>query len=127
MFGTSINTCEMPNHKSHVQSFIFVMDKTTLQYLIDCEIFSTTNYAQTFLNAVNDKEILMSRKIIENNWNIGSLFSYYDNVDFTFRTKKTEEYNIAFLDDIMFPKYRNVLWTDYELVFIKGNRIDTGI
>ena len=34
-----------------------------------------------------------------------------------------EEYNIQFLDDIMYPEYKNVIWHDYEIVFIKGNRI----
>ena len=99
------------------------MDKTTLEYLIDCEIFSMTNYAKTFQNAIWDKEVLMSRKIIENNWNIGSLLQYYDNVDFTFQTKKPEEYGIKFLDDVMYPSFRNSLWNEYELVFIKGNRV----
>jgi len=44
-----------------------------------------TNYAETFHDAIYNKEILMSRKIIENNWNIGSLLLYYKDVDFTFR------------------------------------------
>ena len=73
---------------SHVQSYIFSIDIITLQYLIDCHIFSLTNYAKTFSDAVNKKEILMSRKIIENNWNIGCLFKYYKDDDFTFKTKK---------------------------------------
>ena len=42
------------------------MDKNTLQYLINCEIFSITNYTKTFLETIHNKEILMSRKIIEN-------------------------------------------------------------
>ena len=31
------------------------MDKNTLQYLIDCHIFSMTNYAKTFNDAVFQK------------------------------------------------------------------------
>ena len=100
------------------------MDKTTLQFLIDCEIFSMTNYTETFDDAVNKKEILMSRKVIENNWNIGSLMPCYNYVDFTFKYKKPEEYNVHFQNDIMYPCYRNNLWNDYELVFIKGNRMN---
>jgi lipopolysaccharide biosynthesis protein len=123
LFGSTINTNEKPLTESHLQSYIFSMDKTTLEYLIDCEIFSMTNYAKTFQNAIWDKEVLMSRKIIENNWNIGSLLQYYDNVDFTFQTKKPEEYDIKFLDDVMYPSFRNSLWNEYELVFIKGNRV----
>ena len=126
LFGSTINTCNDPLNKSHVQSYIFSMDKTTLQYLIECEIFSITNYVETFEDAIWLKEVLMSRKIIENNWNIGALMKYYkdQNIDFTFKTKKPEEYNIEFLNDIMYQEFRNVMWNEYGLVFIKGNRIN---
>ena len=124
LFGSTINTIEDPLNMSHIQSYIFAMDKTTLIYLIKCEIFSMTNYAKTFYDAIFQKEVFMSRKIIENNWNIGSLLPYYKDVDFTFSHKTPEEYNIPFLNDIMFPEFRNALWNEYELVFIKGNRIN---
>ena len=100
------------------------MNQTTLRYLIKCEIFSLKNYAKTKHDAIMQKEILMSRKIIENNWNIGSLFSYYKDVDFTFKNKKLSEYKIRFLGDIMFKEHINSLWTLEEVVFIKGNRIE---
>jgi hypothetical protein len=127
LFGSTINTCGQPLTLSHVQTYIFSMDIMTLEYLINCEIFSMTNYAKTYSEAIYNKEILMSRKIIENKWNIGSLLLYYKNVDFTFSNKKPEEYDFNFLNDIMFPKYRNSLWTKYDLVFIKGNRINISI
>jgi hypothetical protein len=67
----------------------------------------------------------MSRKIIENGWNIGSLMSQYKDVDFTFRTKPLRSYNKQWLlDDMMTPQYRNVHWNEYQLVFIKGNRMN---
>lgn len=122
LFGSTINTINMPLTKSHVQSYIFSMDRNTLEYLIDCEIFSTTNYAATFMDAIWKKEVLMSRFIIEKGWNIGSLMRYYDGVDFTFQTKKPEDYNINFLGDVMYNGHRGHLWNEYELVFIKGNR-----
>lgn len=122
LFGSTINTITQPLTLSHVQSYIFSMDKATLQYLIKCEIFSTTKYAATFNDAIWQKEVAMSRKIIENNWNIGSLLPMYDGVDFTFANKKPADYNTAFLDDIMYPKFKNSLWNEYQLVFIKGNR-----
>ena len=124
LFGSTINTIGDPLNKSHVQSFIFSMDKTTLKYLINCEIFSITNYAKTFHDAIWKKEVLMSRKIIENNWNIGSLFSYYKDVDFTFSCKKPSEYNMPFLGDIMFQPAKDTLWNVYDIVFIKGNRVN---
>jgi hypothetical protein len=122
LFGSTINTITQPLTLSHVQSYIFSMDKTTLQYLIKCEIFSTTKYAATFNDAIWQKEVAMSRKIIENNWNIGSLLPMYDGVDFTFANKKPADYTTAFLDDIMYPRFKNSLWNEYQLVFIKGNR-----
>ena len=124
LFGSTINICGYLEKSSHVQSYIFSMDKITLKYLITCEIFSTSNYPTTFFNAIWQKEVLMSRKIIENKWNIGSLLPYYKNVDFTFTDKKHDEYNIQFIDDVMLPEFRNTAWSEYELVFIKGNRIN---
>ena len=100
------------------------MNKPTLDYLIKCEIFSSTNYALSYSTAVFEKEILMSRKIIENGWNIGSLLPHYKDVDFTFKYKQPNHYNIPFLDDIMYKEYRNSLWHDLQLVFIKGNRLE---
>jgi hypothetical protein len=122
LFGSTINTCNKPLTHSHVQSYIFAMDKITLDYLIKCEIFSKTNYAKTFEQAIWQKEVLMSRKIIECGWNIGSLMNYYNYVDFTFLKKKPSEYKIFFFDDIINQRHYNSLWKKEELVFIKGNR-----
>lgn len=120
LFGSTINCVDDPKTKSHVQSYIFSMDKTTLEYLINCKIFSKTNYPKTFKEAIWKKEVLMSRKIIENNWNIASLFTYYKNVDFRF----TEKCKITFLDDIMKLEFKDKLWNVYDLVFVKGNRLN---
>ena len=122
LFGSTINTIDDPLTKSHIQSYIFSMKKETLEYLIDCEIFSTTNYAQNMGEAVWNKEVLMSRKIIENGWNIGSLLSFYKDVDFSFKNKHPTQYSFRFLNDVMYNHCRNILWNEYELVFIKGNR-----
>lgn len=124
LFGSTINTLGKPLSFSHVQSYIFAMDQNTLQFLINCEIFSTIIYENSFRGAIWNREVLMSRKIIENGWNIGSLLPNYKDVDFTFTDKSPEEYNVQFLDDVMFPEFRNSVWNEYELVFIKGNRID---
>jgi hypothetical protein len=102
---------------------MFSMNKETLEYLIASEIFSMTNYAQSFNDAVHCKEIYMSRLIIEKGWNIGSLLNCYKNVDFTFKDKKPYDYNVTFYNDIMFKDCMNNLWTLNELIFIKGNRI----
>jgi len=122
LFGSTINTCAEPLHRPHVQSYIFSIDKDTLRYLIQCDIFSMTNAVHTWGEAVANKEILMSTKIIQNNWNIGSLLPHYKDVDFTFKNKRPEEYNITYLEDIMWAQFRNKLWNEYQLVFVKGNR-----
>jgi hypothetical protein len=97
------------------------MNRETLDYLIEKELFSVTKYVNGFFEAVKEKEIKMSRLIIENSWNIGCLHQAYKDVDFTFKTpQKVELIN----EDVMFPEYLNKLWTLYELVFVKGNRFD---
>ena len=122
LFGSTINAMNGRVNDAHVQSYIFSMDKPTLKYLIDCKIFSMTNYATNMYEAIFKKEVEMSRKIIEQKWNIGSLMKYYQNIDFTFTNKKPEEYNIIFFGDVMHPDCKNSIWTENELVFIKGNR-----
>ncbi len=118
LFGSTINTLDNPIHKAHVQSYIFSMNKVTLEFLIGCHIFSTKNIAVVYAESVYLKEILMSRKIIENGWNIGSLLSCYKDVDFTFKSKKMIDYENLFFGDVMIPEYENKLWTQNELVFI---------
>lgn len=123
LFGSTINTLNNPLELSHVQSYVFAVSKDTLEYLIDCEIFSIKQYANTFEEAIWYKEVLLSRKVIEKGWNIGALCNIYKDVDFTFKTKSPENYNILFLGDIMFLQYMNILWFKEELVFVKGNRL----
>jgi hypothetical protein len=134
LFGSTINNhfhdkfgiddMEKPLVFSHVQSYIFCMDNETLAYLIQCGIFSLTNNSDNFFETIANKEVGMSRKIIENNWNIGSLMSMYRNVDFRFIYKKPRDYHdVKFMGDVMFPQGNNIFWTAEELVFIKGNRI----
>ena len=40
------------------------------------------------------------------------------------RENRWLDYNIPFLNDIMYQKYYNLLWNKYEFVFVKGNRIN---
>lgn len=127
LYGCTINAMskyylsEDPMYRSHVQSYLFCMDKKTLAFLIEKGIFSKT-YVKTFNNAIVYKEVLMSRYIIEKGWNIGSILPYYQGVDFTFKTKKLKKY-AQFLSNIMTPKYENKLWTKEQLIFVKGNSI----
>jgi hypothetical protein len=62
----------------------------------------------------------MSQLVLKNNWNIGSLLPYYKDVDF--RNPSTIKKQI--LDDLTFQPCYNLLWNEYDVVFIKGNRIN---
>lgn len=127
LFGSTINPSLDALNRLHVQSYIFSMDIETLKFLIKEKIFSIENNVSSFDNTIDNKEILMSRKIINNNWNIGSLLKFYKNVDFRFIDKKPEDYNLIFLflDDVMYPPYKDCkIWNEYDLIFIKGNRFN---
>jgi len=134
LFGSTINATgdaysiqHSPEDNAHVQSYIFSADREAVEYLIQSKIFDKTNHFASFIDTINQKEILMSRKIIENGWNIGCLMKYYDNVDFTFQTKSSSEYINPFLGDVMLHHSRGKIWNEYELVFIKGNRVNIAI
>jgi lipopolysaccharide biosynthesis protein len=122
LFGSTINTIQDPLNKSHVQSYIFAMKRETLEFLMINGIFSR-QYAQNFGEAIWNKEILMSRMIIARGGNIGSLLPQYKGVDFRFHERSPESYGIQFLDDVMFQGFRGSLWNEFQLVFVKGNRI----
>ena len=122
LYGITINTERDPLFRSHIQSYLFTVDKSTLDFLIKKEIFSLTNQSESYIDAVQNKEIYMSRCIIDNGWNIGATCNFYKDVDFRFKDKQPHEYNKQFLSGIMDPHYRNVIWNEYQLVFIKGNR-----
>lgn len=123
LFGITINSCADPINMSHVQSYVFSIEKETLEYLITCGIFNNITYAKNSGEAIN-LEIQMSRKIIEKGWNIGCLMNYYKNVDFRFINKSPNDYvDINFnVQDLMYDSEHNKTWNEYELVFIKGNR-----
>jgi lipopolysaccharide biosynthesis protein len=132
LFGSTINTEFFlrkdidPNlHPvlfSHIQSYIYSMKQDTLHYLIECGIFSKDNHSTNFHKTIENKEVGMSRKIIENNWNIGCLMPIYKDVDFRFIYKKPQDYPHPFLPDIMDETHVNKHFTPRQLVFIKGNR-----
>jgi lipopolysaccharide biosynthesis protein len=122
LFGSTINTIGDPVHKSHVQSYIFSMNKATLELLINRNIFSQKQYATNMTDAIYNKEVRMSRVIIRNGGNIGSLFKKYKDVDFSFKKKKVSAYNFQFNHCVMSKECCETLWKKTDLVFIKGNR-----
>lgn len=131
IFGSTINSCGDPYNKSYVQSYIFSMNNSTLLLLIERQIFTLDNYANTMAEIIENKEMLMSRIIIENGGNIGSLLQCQRNIDYTFSnpiqneelSKSRFALNVVELYDVMNTKYYNRLWNEYDLVFIKGDRV----
>lgn len=124
IYGSTIN-CMCEGHvKPHVQSYMFCVDKECLEFLIGYEIFSITKYCTSFSEAIFDREVTMSLRIIGNGWNIGSRYKRYKDVDFTFREKSYQEFRDQhdYVDDVMQHNYMNNYWTKEELIFIKGNR-----
>jgi lipopolysaccharide biosynthesis protein len=123
LFGCTINTLNDAIHRSHIQSYLFSMNQETLKYLIDCEIFSLTNIAQTFGDAVWNKEVLMSRKIIEKGWNIGCTCKKLNGVDYTFNKIPFHEIGFEFHADVTkYEFYLGQYWIPSEVIFIKGNK-----
>lgn len=122
LYGITINCERDPIFKTHIQSYLFSMDKETLEFLIKNGIFDMNILIKTYDELVENKEMLMSRLIIEKGWNIGCLCDYYKEVDFRFKDKQPKDYDINYIADLMYPKYRNIFWNEYQLVFIKGNR-----
>jgi len=114
LYGCTINNA----YGSHVQSYAFSTDKEALEYLIKTEIFSITKYKSSARQA-QENEIEMSRKILKNNWNIGCLLKCYADIDF----RNLVLHDQLLHNDIMYDKYRNNLWNEYELIFVKGNRV----
>ncbi len=123
LFGCTINTLKDPFNKSHIQSYLFSMNQETLKYLIDCEIFSLTNMSQTLCDAVWNKEVKMSRKIIEKGWNIGCTCEKLNGVDFTFKNISVNHVGFDFHSDISrYEFYLGEYWTPNEVIFMKGNK-----
>jgi len=122
LFGSTISTRQDPIKFPHVQSYAFCVNQETLKFLIDKEIFSLKNIPDTKDDAIFGREIQMSLEIIKNGWNIGSLDNYYRGVDFRFKDKKPEEYDIVWLDDFTYPNFESILFTREDVLFLKGNR-----
>jgi hypothetical protein len=126
LFGSTINTIDCPRTKSHVQSYIFSMNRETLRFLMSYGIFSIVAHTKTMGETIVGREIMMSRLVIANGWNIGCLMKLYKGVDFRFTNGGPESYRIKFAGDMMRPEhFRSGFFSGYsEVVFVKGNRLN---
>lgn len=125
LFGVTIN-CALthvdPLAFAHVQSYLFAVSRATLRELVADGIFSCTEYAATLDEAVRDREVRMSRRVLARGGNLGCLHGHYRGVDWRFRDRRPADYGLTFRGDVMYPPYAHVLWTPDELVFVKAGR-----
>ena len=122
IYGKNVKVVNDPSIASHVQSWLFCTDKMGLELLFDKKIFSY-DYIKNHDDGIYKKEIPMSRFIIDNGWNISSLMTYYDDIDFRFDNLKPADYNIKYLGDAAYNgQYANSTTHPYEFIFVKANR-----
>ena len=115
LFGSTINA----QFSTHVQSYIFSADRECIEFLINKGIFVlVSDGSDTFFQTIVNKEVGMSGLVLENGWNIGCLLPPYKGVDFR------KQYTAIYPWDFMYPQFRNTMWNEYDIVFIKGNRIN---
>ena len=133
LFGSSISTSNDHGvndveNLAHVQSYIFSINKDTLIFLIHGEIFSLNNLARNANDLFINKEMRMSRLIIENKWNIGCLMTYYIGVDFRFLASKPSSYKPFLGDPMVSSNFSEKLFNNfYELVFVKGTHLEFNV
>jgi hypothetical protein len=124
LFGSTINKDFYP----HVQTFIFSLEKETLEFLIKCKIFSLTNHYEKMWDTIVHKEILMSNLVILNKWNIGCLIPYYKNTDFVKLIENNDVDNnminghLNLKSDTMYNEFYKKYWIETDIIFFKGNR-----
>lgn len=120
LFGTTINTISDPSKSAHVQSFVFSMERKTVEYLISRNVFTQLHYCQDIHQTIALKEVRMSREIIQAGWNLGCLMKYYQGVDW--RSKESMS-KVSPLGDICYEnRYFGQTTHPYEVIFVKSNR-----
>lgn len=116
--GCTINNSTVLYGKHpHVQSYVFAATREAVEYLIRKEIFSLSNMANSKDEAIYDKEILMSRFILENNWNIACFMEPFIGVDWLQKPKNLTEGDLMYLD------FCWTVWSPLDTIFFKGNRM----
>jgi hypothetical protein len=68
-------------------------------------------------DACHNQEIQLSRDVLKGGWNIACFLSQYKNVDF-----RLPNPSVRLMDDVMWPRHKDKLWTTNEVMFVKSNR-----
>lgn len=118
LVGSSIN---IHINRPHVQSYAFLLDHESVEYLMD-KIFNQ-EYNKLF-NVINNQEIGMSKYILDNGWNIDSLIPEQQGINWLDRFNDKKYQSIKYFTDML---YSGKLCNGrdlhpYELIFIKVNR-----
>lgn len=128
LFGSTVNTMQNQkgrpdpyNRIAHVQSYIFIISRSTLALFINEGLFQIEIKKMSKREMINKKEIGMSEIVLNNGGNIGCLVKKFKGVDFREPLLKFEWMKTS---DIMFPKYTPSIWKKTEIIFIKGNRFE---
>jgi Rhamnan synthesis protein F len=120
LVGTSIGFGFYP----HVQSMFFILNKESIQYLINnTDVFneeklnSMTNINDIILNS----EVGMSRAILKNGWNINCILSKYRGINY--RVIKKDINSSSRHGDSYYPNaYFNKSIDRFEVIFYKSSR-----
>ena len=125
--GCTINNCNNygelnPNLYSHVQSFCFCVDRIGLDIIYE-EIFNS-NFITDKNDIIHEKEIKMSRLIINSGYNISSLMKRYSSIDFRLSVGITNQLKMIYKGDIFYDNYFGIYPNEdkYEVMFVKTKR-----
>lgn len=118
LVGPTINDMFNPN-KSHVQSYMFAMDRDAFELLVEKGVFSLNIFPGTKEKLIEKCEVGMSRHIIDAGYNIASIH-YYKDVDFRNNPQKS----CKFVGDhaCVLRNFFGESLHPYEVVFLKVNR-----
>jgi hypothetical protein len=105
---------------AHVQSMIFALDRTALEFLIDRNFFERP-IGPNKHDVIIDYEILLSQLMIQNGWNISCILPEYRTIDYR---RLTGDINPASTrgDPCFAGGYFHRSMSPYEVIFIKTNR-----
>lgn len=107
-----------PTKKSvHIQSYAFCTDRHGSMLLRNAGIFSLTRMEPTFMSTIINREIRMSRVILEAGFNISCLLPAYKDVNFL------KDGHVVFLCIYISNSYfTKMVSNPWDVLFIKTNR-----
>ena len=122
LYGSTINcagfwTHKDPNLYAHIQSYAFCTDKIGIDILMSTKLLDIHNLSINYEDTIKNKEIKMSRDIVNAGYNIGCLLKQYDTIDFT--NIKGNDFNICLENSLGINCYKNTSCHPYEIIFIK--------